>query len=192
MVTKENDLLSDYLQSLYGIELLPVEEEHRLAKLIAQGDDDALDKLVTHNLRFVVYIVRQMTAWQHGKTTVEDIVAMGNEALFKAARRWKPTNNARFATYAKSFILKDVRRDIDNTTNLIRLPVNVIEQIKKLSYNTRILSQVLGREPAVNELAEVMGLSEGKIHLLQTHMNKEPISISNLKQEKHIEESNDD
>ena len=79
MVRKENDLLSDYLVSLYGIELLSVEEEHRLAKLIAQGDDDALDKLVTHNLRFVVYVVRQMTAWQHGKTTVEDIVAMGND-----------------------------------------------------------------------------------------------------------------
>jgi DNA-directed RNA polymerase specialized sigma subunit len=68
----------------------------------------------------------------------------------------------------------------------------VIEQIKKLSYNTRVLSQMLGREPSVNELAKVLGLSEGKIHLLQGHMNKEPISINNLKQEKHIEESNDD
>lgn len=192
MVTKENDLLSDYLQSLYGIDLLPVEEEHRLAGLIAQGDDDALEKLVTHNLRFVVYIVRQMTAWQHGKTPVEDIVAMGNESLFKAARRWKPTNNARFATFAKSFIFKDVRRDIDNTSNLIRLPVNIMEQIKKLNYNTRTLSQILGRAPSIAELAKVMSVSEGKIHQLQSHMNKEPISINNLKQEKHIEESNDD
>jgi len=192
MVTKENDLLSDYLQSLYGIDLLPVEEEHRLAGLIDQGDDDALEKLVTHNLRFVVYIVRQMTAWQHGKTPVEDIVAMGNESLFKAARRWKPTNNARFATFAKSFIFKDVRRDIDNTSNLIRLPVNIMEQIKKLNYNTRTLSQILGRAPSIAELAKVMSVSEGKIHQLQSHMNKEPISINNLKQEKHIEESNDD
>ena len=51
---KENDILSDYLQSLYGVEPLEVAEEHRLAKLIAKGDDLALEKLVTHNLRFVV------------------------------------------------------------------------------------------------------------------------------------------
>lgn len=192
MVKKENDLLSDYLQSLYGIELLPVEEEHRLAALIAEGDEAALEKLVTHNLRFVVYVVRQMTAWQHGRTPVEDIVAMGNESLLKCARKWKPTNNARFATYAKSFIFKDVRRDIDNTTNLIRLPVNIMEQIKKLNYNTRALSQILGRAPTMAELAKVMNVSEAKIHNLQNHMNKEPISINNLKQEKHLEEHDDD
>jgi DNA-directed RNA polymerase specialized sigma subunit len=42
-----------------------------------------------------------MTAWQHGKMPLEDILAMGNEQLLIAARRWKPTNNAKFATYAK-------------------------------------------------------------------------------------------
>ena len=100
---RENDLLSGYLQSLYGIEPLTTEEEHILASRIAEGDDVALDKLITHNLRFVVYVVRKMTAWQHGKVPVEDMIAMGNEALLVAAMRWKPTNNAKFATFAKSF-----------------------------------------------------------------------------------------
>ena len=112
-MVKENDLLSDYLQSLYGVEPLTSAEEHRLADLIQQGDEDALEKLITHNLRFVVYVVRKMTAWHHGKVPVEDMLAMGNEALFMAAKRWKPKNNARFATFAKSFILKGVRRDLD-------------------------------------------------------------------------------
>lgn len=189
---KENDLLSDYLKSLYGIEPLPTEEEHRLAKLIQMGDDDALDKLVTHNLRFVVYVVRKMTAWHHGKVPVEDMLAMGNEALFMAARRWKPKNNAKFATYAKSFIFKGVRRDLDNTANIIRLPINIMEQIKKLNYNKRNLAQILGREPKTQELALVMGVSESKIGQLQSHINKEPMSLNNLKQEKYVEESNDD
>ena len=74
----ENDILSDYLQSLYGIEPLTIPQEHDLAIRIAQGDEDALDKLITHNLRFVVYIVRQMTAWNHGKVPVEYMIAMGN------------------------------------------------------------------------------------------------------------------
>lgn len=191
-MAKDNDILSDYLQSLYGIEPLTVEEEHHLAKLIAKGDEVALEKLITHNLRFVVYVVRKMTAWQHGKVPVEDMLAMGNEWLLLAGKRWKPKNNARFATYAKPFIEKGVRRDLDNTANLIRLPINIMEQIKKLNYFKRSLSQILGREPKINELATIMGMTEAKIRQLQSHIAKEPISLNTLKQEKHIEENSDD
>lgn len=191
-MAKENDLLSDYLNALYGIEPLSTEEEHALAARIAQGDQVALDKLITHNLRFVVYIVRKMTAWRHGKVPVEDMIAMGNEALFKAARRWTPTNNAKFATFAKSFILKDVRRDLDNTANLIRLPINIMEQVKKLNYNDRVLFQSLGRKPKPSELAKVMDMTESKVHQLQGYITREPISLDNINQEKYIEELNDD
>lgn len=189
---KENDILSDYLRSLYGIEPLSTEEEHELAKLIAQGDEEATDRLVLHNLRFVVYIVRKMTAWNHGKVPVEDMVAMGNEALFAAARRWQPKNNARFATFAKSFIEKGVRRELDNTANIIRLPINIMEQVKKLNYTERSLTQVLGRKPKVAELAKIMGVSESKVHQLQGHIAREPISLDNINQEKFNEEHLDD
>lgn len=189
---KENDILSDYLKSLYGIEPLSTEEEHELAKLIAQGDEDALEKLVRHNLRFVVYVVRKMTAWVHGKVPVEDMIAMGNEALLMAGRRWVPKNNARFATFAKSFIEKGVRRDLDNTANIIRLPINIMEQIKRMSYLERSLYQVLGRKPTTNELAKVMGVTDKKISLLQNYIEREPSSLDNLSQEKFWEEQADD
>ena len=189
---KENDILSDYLKSLYGIEPLSTEEEHELAKRIAQGDEEALDKLVHHNLRFVIYVVRGMTAWEHGKVPVEDMIAMGNEELFNAARGWVPTNNARFATYAKTFIFKGVRRQLDNTANIIRLPINVMEQIKKLNYTTRSLTQMLGREPRVSELAKIMGVSEAKVHLLHSYISREPISLDHINQEKFNEEHLDD
>jgi RNA polymerase primary sigma factor len=185
---RENDLLSGYLQSLYGIEPLTTEEEHILASRIAEGDDVALDKLITHNLRFVVYVVRKMTAWQHGKVPVEDMIAMGNEALLVAAMRWKPTNNAKFATFAKSFIKKGVRRDLDNTANLIRLPINIMEQIKKLNYNTRVLTQLYGKKPTTIKLAEVMEMPESKIHQLQGYISREPVSLDNINQEKFMEE----
>jgi len=189
---KENDILSDYLQSLYGIEPLETSEEHSLAARIQQGDAAALNKLITHNLRFVVYVVRQMTAWQYGKVPVEDMLAMGNEALLMAAYRWTPTNNARFATFAKPFIFKGVRRDLDNTANMIRLPINIMEQIKRLSYTERSLSQLLGRKPKPLEVAKVMGISESKVHLLQNYMAREPVSLDHINQEKFIEEYNDD
>lgn len=189
---KENDILSDYLQSLYGIEPLTVEEEHALATKIANGDEKALEKLIRHNLRFVVYVVRKMTAWNHGKVPVEDMVAMGNEALFTAGRRWVPKNNARFATYAKPFIEKGVRRDLDNTANIIRLPINIMEQVKKLNYTERSLSQVLGRKPKPSELAKVMGVTEAKVHQLHGYISREPISLDHINQEKFNEEHLDD
>lgn len=185
------DIKTDYLQSLYGIEPLSTQEEHALAERIQQGDDEALDKLVTHNLRFVSHVVTKMTAWQHGKVPMEDILAMGNEQLLIAARRWKPTNNAKFATYAKSFILKGVRRELDNTSNIIRLPVNIAEALKKMNYNERALSQVLGRKPTVQELATILGISTAKIHQLKGYISREPISLDNIEQDKHFEEQDE-
>lgn len=184
----DKDILSDYLQSLYGIEPLSIAEEHKLANLIQQGDEQALDRLVTHNLRFVVYVVRQMTAWNHGNSTPEDMVAMGNEALLISARRWKPKNNARFATYAKPFIIKGVRRELDNTSNLIRLPINIMEAIKRMNYQERTLAQILGRKPKNKEVAKVMGITESKIAQLQGLVAREPISIDSLNTERFTEE----
>jgi len=188
MTSSTKDIKTDYLQSLYGIEPLSTLEEHALAERIQKGDDQALNKLVTHNLRFVSHVVTKMTAWQHGKVPMEDILAMGNEQLLIAARRWKPTNNAKFATYAKSFILKGVRRELDNTSNIIRLPVNIAEAIKKLNYNERALSQVLGRKPTVHELATILDTTTAKIHQLRGHINKEPVSLDSIAEDKHYEE----
>ena len=187
-MTNNNDIKTDYLQSLYGIEPLSTKEEHALAERIQQGDDEALEKLVIHNLRFVSHVVTKMTAWQHGKVPMEDILAMGNEQLLIAAKRWKPTNNAKFATYAKSFILKGVRRELDNTSNIIRLPVNIAEAIKKMNYNERALSQVLGRKPTVNELATILNTTTAKIHQLRGYISREPISLDNIEQDKQHEE----
>jgi hypothetical protein len=186
-----NDILTDYLQSLYGIDILPTEEEHRLAHRIATGDQKALDKLIKHNLRFVVYVVRKMTYWKYGKMPLEDLLAMGNEQLTIAARRWTPTNNARFATYAKSFIEKGIRREMDNTANLIRLPVNIMEAVKKMNYNERALSQVLGRKPKISEVATMMGVDEERVRLLQSFLTREPVSLEHLNEERFLEEQDD-
>ena len=191
MTSNTNDIKTDYLQSLYGIEPLSTKEEHALAERIQQGDDQALDKLVTHNLRFVSHVVTKMTAWQHGKVPMEDMLAMGNEQLLIAARRWKPTNNAKFATYAKSFILKGVRRELDNTSNIIRLPVNIAESIKKMNYNERALSQVLGRKPTIAELATIVGVTTARIHQLRGYISRELISLDNLNNE-NLQEENEE
>ena len=186
----ENDILSSYLQSLYGIEPLTPEQEHDLANKIQAGDEQALNKLITHNLRFVVYLARQTSYWERSKISPEDIIAIGNEALFTCAKKWQPKNNSSFATYAKSFILRGIQREVDNTANTIRLPINIMEAIKRMNYNDRALAQILGRKPKNKELAKIMGVSESAIRQLQGYIMREPVSIDSLNQEK-LEENDD-
>lgn len=188
----QNDILSDYLQSLYGIEPLSTDEEHRLAQLIEQGDRQALEKLIKHNLRFVVYVVRGLTAWQHSKIPVEDILSMGNEALFMAGRAWKPSNNSSFATYAKQFIVRGVKREINNTENLIRLPVNIVLDIKRLRYIERSLTQKLNKEPTNAELAGALNMSEQRIRELRNHIAREPVYLNEIRNDEQFEEKHDE
>jgi RNA polymerase primary sigma factor len=191
-MASNNDIKSDYLKSLYGIRTLTLEEEGELAQRILQGDDDAVEKLVTHNLRFVPHVVTKLTAWQHGKTPMEDILAIGNEMLLLAAKRWKPMGNIRFSAFARPFIERGVRRELDNTANIIRLPVNIMEGLKKMNYNERALSQVLGRKPTVGELATILGTTPAKVHQLKGYISREPISLDNIEQDKHFEENDGD
>lgn len=187
----DNDIKTDYLQSLYGIRTLSVEEEHELASKIAEGDDEALEKLVTHNLRFVPHVVTKMTAWQHGKMPLEDILAIGNEMLLVAAKRWKPHKNVPFAGYARPFIERGVRRELDNTSNIIRLPINIMEELKRMNYNERALSQVLGRKPTVSELATILNTTTARVHQLKGYISREPISLDNLNNE-NLQEENEE
>jgi len=186
-----NDFLTDYLKSLYGIPVLESAEEYELATKIQKGDELALEKLVRHNLRFVVYTVRKLTAWNHSRTPQEDLIGMGNEALLKAARQWVPKNGAKFATYAKRFILRGIERGQDDEENLVRIPIKVREEIRKMTYTERALTQTLGRNPTVYELASVLGKPTRRINQLKFYMMQEPSSLDSLNIDK-MEDENDD
>lgn len=99
--------------------------------------------------------------------------------------------NIKFSAFAKPFIERGVRRELDNTANIIRLPVNIMEGLKKMNYNERALSQVLGRKPTVQELATILGTTPNKIHQLRGYISREPISLDNIEQDKHFEEQDE-
>lgn len=187
----EKDIKTDYLQELMrmNIPTLSLEEERELGLRIAKGDHKALDKLVKHNLRFVPYVLKSGSYWQHSKMPVEDVIGIGNEMLIIAAKRWKPMKNIRFSAFARSFIVRGVQRELDNTSNIIRLPINIMEGIKRMNYNEQALAQVLGRVPTVQELATLMDVPTSKIHQLKGYLSREPVSLDALNQEKHSEEN---
>ena len=119
---------------------------------------------------------------------LEDLIGIGNEALFMAAQKWKPKKNVRFSSYACAFILRWVLRELNNTANTIRLPVNIMLDIKKMNYNERMLTQDLGRKPTIQELSAAIGMSTNKIYQLRGFLNREPISLDSLESEKFNEE----
>lgn len=191
-MSDNNDIKSDYLQELLRMDIskLPMEYEHELGRRIAEGDEEAFNELVTHNLRLVPYMVSsKMTAWHHGKTPLEDLIGMGNEALLLAARSWKPTKSVRFSSYACAFIRRFVLRELNNTSNIIRLPVNIMLNIKKMKYEERVLSQLLGREPTVTELSAILDISVSRVHQLRGYISREPVSLDSLENEKFLEEN---
>lgn len=192
-MANDKDIKTNYLQELMRINIpvLPFEEQKALAERIQKGDEEALDKLVTHSLRFVLHTVSKMSCWQHSKVPHEDIIAIGNEMLIVAAKRWKPIGNIKFSAFARKFIIRGVQRELDNTANIIRLPVNIMEALKKMNYNERALSQVLGRKPTVQELATILDSTPAKIHQLKGYISREPISLDNIEQDKHFEEQDE-
>lgn len=192
-MANDKDIKTDYLQELMRINIpvLPFEEQKALAERIQEGDDEALDKLVTHSLRFVLHTVSKMSCWQHSRVPHEDIIAIGNEMLIVAAKRWKPIGNIKFSAFARKFIIRGVQRELDNTANIIRLPVNIMEALKKMNYNERALSQVLGRKPTVQELATILDTTPAKIHQLKGYISREPISLDNIEQDRPHEEQDE-
>ena len=188
---KNRSSLSDHIRSLYEYKTLQLEEEERLAGMIAAGDAAALDRLVRHNLRFVISVVKATPAWYRGDVPEEDLVAMGNEALLKAAMRWQPKNNARFATYAKPFIIKGVRRAIDNEWNLVRLPVNVQEEIRKMKYAERCLMQEMGQDPTDDQIADRAKMHPQRVNELQGLSARVTVTIDSGAPQKFQEEDDE-
>lgn len=181
--------IAGYLSELYQCQPLPLQEEERLSGMIQSGDSRALEKLVRHNLRFVVSVIKDSPSWHHGSVPFEDLLAIGNEALLKAAKRWVPKNGARFVTFAKPFIVKGVRRALDNEWAMIRLPVNIAEEVRRMKYTERMMTQESGREPTDEELADRLSVHKSRLADLRSYVAMEPRSMELLHQEKFKEES---
>lgn len=179
--------ITNYFGHLAKVKALPRAEEERLAGMIASGDQAALDKLVRHNLRFVLAVVKEVPAWHHGSVPFEDLIAMGNEALIKAARRWVPDGRAKFATYARPFIVKGVRRALDNEWSMIRVPVNIAEEIRRMKYNERVMTQELHRSPTDDELCDRLLMHPARLSELRDIIALEPASLDAFNQEKFQE-----
>ncbi len=144
-------------QYLHDIQKLPlikdVQEERRLARLAQNGDEQAAERLVTANLRFVISYVKKYQG--HG-LDLSELVAIGNEGLLKAVRKFDPDQGVKFISYAVWWVRQAVLKALAEQTRSVRIPLNQNSQLIKLSRAETVLSQVLKRDPTDTELGRLL------------------------------------
>ncbi|MBQ0073675.1 MAG: sigma-70 family RNA polymerase sigma factor [Prevotella sp.] len=123
------DTLDAYWQDIKNIPTLSEEEEKRLGQQIQSGNERAIDKLVTANLRFVVSIARK---YADKEVSMDDLISEGNIALMMAARKWNPEKDVRFVSYASHDVRKAIEQALPVQGPMITLPKNDASAGKEL------------------------------------------------------------
>jgi RNA polymerase primary sigma factor len=140
-------------QYLHDIQKLPLisdpEEERRLARRAQKGDEKAAERLVTANLRFVISYVKKYQG--HG-LELSELVAIGNEGLLKAVKKFDPDQGVKFISYAVWWVRQAVLKALAEQTRSVRIPLNQNSQLIKLARAETILAQVLKRDPTDDEI----------------------------------------
>ena len=156
VTNRESKSLDKYLQDISKIPLITAEEEVELAQRIREGDQVALDKLTTANLRFVVSVAKQ---YQNQGLSLPDLINEGNAGLVKAAKRFDETRGFKFISYAVWWIRQAILQALAEQSRIVRLPLNKIGSINKINKAYSFLEQTHERPPSAEEIAKNLDLT---------------------------------
>lgn len=162
-----------YLKEIGTVPLLSPEEEIRLAKRKAEGDEIAKERLIEANLRLVVSIAKRYTG--RGMSFL-DLVQEGNFGLIKGVEKFDYEKGYKLSTYATWWIRQSVTRALADQARTIRVPVHMVETINRMSKMQRKLTLELGYEPSTAELANALEMTEEKV-LEIMQIAREPASL---------------
>lgn len=160
ITNRENQSLDKYLSEIAKVELISAEQEVELAKRIREGDQVALEKLAKANLRFVVSVAKQ---YQNNGMSLGDLINEGNVGLIKAAARFDETRGFKFISYAVWWIRQSIMQALAEQSRIVRLPLNRVGSLNKISRAFSELEQKYEREPSAEELAKVLDMSPEEI-----------------------------
>ncbi len=160
ITNRETESLDKYLQDIGKEGLITPEEEVQLAQRIKSGDQAALEKLCKANLRFVVSVAKQ---YQNQGLSLPDCINEGNLGLIKAAKRFDETRGFKFISYAVWWIRQSILQALAEQSRIVRLPLNQVGSLNKISKHSSRLEQKLERQPLFEEIADSLELPEDKI-----------------------------
>lgn len=156
VTNRESKSLDKYLQDISKLPMITADEEVELAQRIREGDQEALNKLTTANLRFVVSVAKQ---YQNQGLKLPDLINEGNAGLVKAAKRFDETRGFKFISYAVWWIRQAILQALAEQARIVRLPLNKIGSINKINKAFSHLEQIHQRPPSAEELARELDLS---------------------------------
>ncbi|MEG1632821.1 MAG: RNA polymerase sigma factor RpoD [Oscillospiraceae bacterium] len=168
-----DDPVRMYLKEIGKVPLLTPEEEQDLAKLMAEGNEDAKRRMAEANLRLVVSIAKRYVG--RGMLFL-DLIQEGNLGLIKAVDKFDYAKGYKFSTYATWWIRQAITRAIADQARTIRIPVHMVETINKVIRVSRQLLQELGHDPSAEEIADEMGMAVEKVRDI-LKIAQEPVSL---------------
>jgi RNA polymerase primary sigma factor len=160
ITNRESQSLDKYLQEIGKVDLITAEVEAELAKRIREGDQQALEKLTKANLRFVVSVAKQ---YQNNGLTLGDLINEGNVGLIKAASRFDETRGFKFISYAVWWIRQSIMQALAEQSRIVRLPLNRVSTLTKISKTFAELEQKFQREPSTEEVADIIGVTAEEV-----------------------------
>ena len=168
-----DDPVRMYLKEIGQVPLLSAEEEQDLARRVAEGDQEAKNKLTEANLRLVVSIAKKYSG---RGLHILDLIQEGNLGLIKAVEKFDYTKGYKFSTYATWWIRQAITRAIADQARTIRIPVHMVETINKVIRVSRQLLQELGHDPSPEEIAAEMDMPVDKVREI-LKIAQEPVSL---------------
>jgi RNA polymerase primary sigma factor len=158
--TYDEGSLDQYLRDISIYPLITREEEVSLAQRIRLKDQEALDKLVRSNLRFVVSVAKK---YQNQGVSLSDLINEGNLGLIRAAHKFDETKGIKFISYAVWWIRQSILQALAEQSRIVRVPLNRAGALHRIGKRASTLLQELGRQPTHLEIAEGLDITEEEV-----------------------------